>query len=233
MTVRTLAIYTLVVILMALVSCLAQPAGAQSSVTPTPRPAYEATRTAAQAQIDAARQQQAEADRLDAQAAEMRRNADIQQQAAQQAIDDARAAAIAQDAVRTGEAIGRAENELTQLRASLDGIAQINAGNVATVKAQADQIVSLTNEVQQLRTALKVAQDVNAANQQRIAQAQAEVAPSPVVSIFAALAFVALIGIIVILVAEKWRARGMSYAADGDVIDIEPTTAQEEGQWTG
>jgi hypothetical protein len=148
------------------------PAYAQSPATPTPYPAIEATRQAAQAQLDSARAQQQQADAMDAQAAEMRRNAEVQSQQAAQAIAEARSAAAAQNGLAYGEALGRAESDLTALRASVDGMAQINATQSATVRDLTTQKISDTLAIQDLRVRLQDAQRVMTAQAVSLVESQ-------------------------------------------------------------
>ena len=98
------------------------------------------------------------------------------------------------------------------------------------------QHISDTLEIQSLRASLRDAQIVNQAQAQRLVVAQAEATPSPVVPIFAALMFVSLIGIIVMLVSEKWRNRAPTlYTPDArdDVIDTTPQGGEEDDRWSG
>lgn len=203
------------------------PAHAQGPlVTPTPYPAIQATRTAAQAQIDAANQQQAQAAQLDAQAAEMRRNADAQQAQAQQAINDTRAAAAAQNASAVGEAIGRAESVLNQLRDTVAGQAAIIATATSTERFQAQTIISLTNENQALRVDKQVVAAAYTATVKRADEAQANAAPSPLVWLVV-IGFMGLLAVLLIVVLGRKSgaaqvvysgASPLDYGGEGEVV---------------
>ena len=142
------------VLMFVLLGALAAPrsAGAQTPfVTPTPLPAIQATQQAAQARAAEAQAGRQQAAQMRAQADEIQRNADAQQSQAAQAWSDASAAAAAQNAAAFGEAIGRGQAALDQLRASVAGQAAIVATLTARADAQAGTIISLTNELQQAR----------------------------------------------------------------------------------
>ena len=198
-----LAVVLWIFLLLLAIALISMPASAQTVATPTPPPAIEATRQAAQAQLDAARADMAEADRRDAQAAEMRRNAEAQQASAAQALSDARAAVVAQNTAAYAEAIGRAEGDLTALRGSVDGLTQLNAQSGVTVRLQAAQIVSLTLEVQALRTDKATLSAAYAATVALAAEAeQASGNTSPLVW-FVALAVIGGAGIALIVVLGR------------------------------
>jgi hypothetical protein len=222
------------VLLILVLALSTPPAYAQAPLpTPTAYPAIEATKQAAQAQLDAARQQQAQADADITRAEERRRNAEAQAASAERNLSDARAAAVAQNGVAAGEAIGRAVSDLQQMRASLDSIMQINAGNVATVKAQAGQIISLTIENQQQRVTIANYQRVAEAQTQALAEAQAAPDSSVVPMAIIALVFLALLVVVSVVVNRRRvveREPVQVYGGD-DVID--GASAGKEDQWTG
>ena len=195
----------------------APPALAQGpQPTPTPYPAIEATRQAAQAQLDQANAQQAQAAQMDAAAAEMRRNAERQQVAANQAISDARAASVAQNAVAIGEAIGRAESNVAALSASVEGLTGLNAVANATTRLQAQTIISLTLDNQSLRVGLQTAQAVNAAQARTIEQTPTT-EPSAVVPLVVGAIVIAILAILLVVVLS--RKSGAEPAQVGEVYD--------------
>jgi chaperonin cofactor prefoldin len=121
-------------------------------VTPTPLPGVQASYSAAQQAQNAAQASIAQAAKLDGLASEMRRNAEAQQAQAAQAYSDARAASAAQNGAAIGEAIGRGEAALSQLRDSVSGQAVIISTLTAQTQAQAQEVYSLTTELQAART---------------------------------------------------------------------------------
>lgn len=137
----------------------AVPVSAQASVpptpapfvTPTPLPGVQASLNTAQQAQAAAQSSIAQAAQLDQLAAEMRRNAEAQQAQAAQAYSDARAATAAQNAAAAAEALGRGEAALSQLRDSVSGQAEIIATLTAKTGLQANEIYSLTINLQQAR----------------------------------------------------------------------------------
>lgn len=150
---RTLVIILLVLLLAVLISLLSQsePAAAQGFVTPTPLPAVQATLDAATAAQQSAQADLQQAAQMEAQAAELRRNGMVQQQQAAQAISDARAASVAQNAAAIGEAMGRADANLSELSKTNAAQADLIATLTANQKAQASTIISASNELSQLR----------------------------------------------------------------------------------
>jgi hypothetical protein len=201
------------------------PAHAQGPlVTPTPYPQIESTRTAAQAQLDEANLQQAQAEQLDRQASEMRRNAEAQQAAAQQAINDTRAAAAAQNAVQVGEAIGRAESVLNQLRDTVAGQADLIATANATTRLQAQEIISLTNEVQFLRVDKQTITTAYAAAVNRADEAEKSSAGSSPIMWIVIVAFIGLCAVVLIVVLSRKPSIPPQdapplYEGEGEVID--------------
>jgi hypothetical protein len=199
------------------------PAYAQAPLpTPTAYPAIEATKQAAQAQLDAARQQKEQADADIILAEERRRNAEAQAASAERNLSDARAAAVAQNGVVAGEAIGRAVSDLQQMRESLGSIMQINAANVATVKAQAGQVVSLTIALQQRDVTIANYQRVTEAQTQALAEAQAAPDSSVVPMAIIALVFLALLVVVSVVVNRRRvvEREPVQYGGD-DVIEGE------------
>lgn len=213
-------------------------------VTPTPLPAVQAAQQAAQQSQSAAQAGQQQAAQLRAQAQqdyaarlaladEIQRNADAQAAQAAQAYSDARAAAAAQNAAAVGEAIGRGEGAVTQLRDSLAGMSQI----VATLSAQHEQdqkaIDNLTQVAQQATndkqmilnnyTALKAQTDKAAA------QAETDSTLSYIVKGFLFIVFAVLLIALIVFVIGRRRehvtvtpAPPDNAAPDsGDVIDME------------
>ena len=198
---------------------LSAPAHAQApQPTPTPYPAIEATRQAAQAQLDQANAQQAQAAQMDAAAAEMRRNAERQQVAANQAISDARAASVAQNSVAIGEAIGRAESNVAALSASVEGLTGLNAAANATTRLQAQSIISLTMDNQSLRVGLQTAQAVNAAQARTIEQAP-PTEPSAVVPLVVGAIVIAILAILLVVVLS--RKTGAQLTQTGEVYNAD------------
>jgi uncharacterized coiled-coil protein SlyX len=198
------------------------PAHAQGPApTPTPYPAIEATRQAAQAQLDEANQQKDRAAQMDASAAELRRNAEAQQTAAQQAISDARAASVAQNAAAVGEAIGRAESVLAQLSATVAGQADIIATANDMARNQAQTITNLTGENQSLIGRLRDAQAVNTAQAKTLTEQEAA-GPSPVVPLVVFGFVAALLAVLLVIVLQR-RGQPDVYqpAAAAAVIDGE------------
>lgn len=149
----------LVLLFLALIALSAQPASAQTPwQTPTPIPAVATAQGAANTAQAAAQSSRNEAAQLEARAAEIRRNAAAQDAAAAQAIADARAAAAAQNASAIGEAIGRAEGNLSQLKASVDGQAALIATLQARNADRDTQIGILRTQLQNTSAALLQAQ---------------------------------------------------------------------------
>lgn len=191
-----------VLLILALLFCrLSAPANAQGFVTPTPLPAIVATQQAANQKAQQAAASNAEADRLDAQAAEIRRNADVQAQQAAQAYADARAASAAQNAAAIGEAIGRGEAAATQLKASLDGILSINSQQSEIINSlyisltqQGAELIQAHSEITQLK---KTNADLNATNEMVVARIQDSERSASVLSIIPIfIAFLFLVGLI-------------------------------------
>lgn len=208
---RVVVIILLVLLLAALISLLSQsePAAAQGFVTPTPLPAIQATLDAANAAQQSAQADLQQAAQMEAQAAELRRNGMVQQQQAAQAISDARAASIAQNAAAIGEAIGRAEANLAELSKTSADQADLISTLAVNQKIQAERYISdttqLRNELQQERTAHQTIAANFTALQSRYDEQQSSLTISPVVVVIVGLT--ALFGVIG-FVAWKWSRNG-------------------------
>ena len=204
------------------------PAHAQTVATPTPPPAIEATRQAAQAQLDAANAQQAQAAQLEAQAEQMRRNGEAQAAQAQADIIAAREAQAVQNGVAVGEAMGRVESTLEQLRDTVAGQADIITRQSDTISAQAAQHISDTLELQSLRTDKATISAAYAATVELAQEAkQASGNTSPLVW-FVALAVIGGAGIALIVVLQRKatvQAAPVAYDVGryDEVIDAEVT----------
>jgi hypothetical protein len=213
---------------------LTPPAYAQAPLpTPTAYPAIEATKQAAQAQLDAARQQQAQADADITRAEERRRNAEAQAASAERNLSDARAAAVAQNGVAAGEAIGRAVSDLQQMRESLGSLMEINAGSASTVRAQAGQIISLTIALQQRDVTIANYQRVTEAQTQALAEAQAAPDSSVVPMAIGALVFLALLVVLSVVVSRRRVVEREPVTVYGGADVIDGSAVREEDQWTG
>lgn len=188
--------------------------------TPTPLPAIATAQSKAYGDLSSAK-----AARNDAvnKAAEILHNADNQIDDAVQAISDARAAAASQNAIAIGEAIGRADANISQLRESVVGQAEIiatlsasNADVIAMIAAQSITITQQATELGRLRTDVQ-----NYREAYEESQAVANQAASPVVIIASGLIFVFLIGIVIIFVIEKWRNGGAKpIRTEAQIVDI-------------
>lgn len=214
-----------------LLALQAAPARAQGVfVTPTPYPAIVATQNAAQQRSDAARANQAQAAQLEAQAAELRRNAEAQQSAAQQAINDTRAAAAAQNAAAVGEAIGRAESSLNQLRDTVNAqaaiVEELKAGNTA----QAQAIISMTLELQQARADKQTMLSNYTATAQQLEDAQKQGQSTPVVTYVFIILFVCTLAVLLIVVLQRkgQPAKVVSSRNDNDVVEGEFTNGTSQ-----
>lgn len=210
----------------------AAPVRAQSVfVTPTPIPAVVATQNAAQAAQSAANASRSEAASLRARADEIQRNADAQAQQAANALADARAAAASQNAAAVGEAIGSADNQLSQLRASVEGQAEIIATLTADKQASASEIYSLTTALQQERTSKQTILDNYTAANVRLESAQAEIqrqsGSSPVAAMVFVVGGIAIFAVLIVVVLQRRERVTVTNDAgqddNGDVIDGEVT----------
>lgn len=193
--------------LLALGSCLAQsyaPARAQGIfMTPTPLPAISATATAAALRSDAANANLQQAAQLEAQAAELRRNGEAQQAQAQQAINDARAAGIAQNSAAFGEAIGRAIGSMEEMSKTNTAQASLIDSLRAKVEVQAAEIISATNELQQERSAHQIAAAASSAMQQQLIEAQKQNESTPISTLVFAAGFLAMLAILIVVVLQR------------------------------
>jgi hypothetical protein len=201
---RQFAGFTAVCAMLPLLAMSSAPvASAQTYATPTPQPAIEATRQAAQAQLDAANAQQQQAAQMEAQAAQMRRNGEAQAAQAQADIAAAREAQAVQNGVAVGEAIGRVESTLNQLRDTVAGQADIITRQSDTISAQAAQHISDTLELQSLRTDKATISAAYAATVARAQEAEkASGNTSPLVW-FVALAIIGCGGMLLIVVLQR------------------------------
>lgn len=197
----------LVLAILALDSCLAQPyapARAQGVfMTPTPLPAISATATAAAQRSDAANSDLQQAAQLEAQAAELRRNGEAQQAQAQQAINDARAAGIAQNSAAFGEAIGRAIGAMEEMSKTNTAQASLIDSLRAKVEAQAVEIISATNELQQERSAHQGVVAAYNATQQQLIEAQKQNEATPVSTLVFAAGFLAMLAILIVVILQR------------------------------
>lgn len=223
------------------------PAAAQGFVTPTPLPAIATQQAQAAQQLGSIQAANAQADQLDAQAAEIRRNADAQAQQAAQAYADARAATAAQNAAAIGEAIGRGEAALEQIKASLDGALKINDDRATINTEQAALIntlyISVTQQgadLQQARIENANLTRINAAlqknNETLTTQAQHNTTSANVLGIVPLfLMFLFLIGLIVLALGiRQWR-NGNGAVTVTTEHDDEPSEDDEppiEGEYT-
>lgn len=234
---RTLVIILLVLLLAVLISLLSQsePAAAQGFVTPTPLPAVQATLDAATAAQQSAQADLQQAAQMEAQAAELRRNGMVQQQQAAQAISDARAASVAQNAAAIGEAMGRADANLSELSKTNAAQADLIATLTANQKAQASTIISASNELSQLRQEnqrLSVDKQTILQNytalESRYNDQQTSSTISPTIAVIAGLTGIfGLIG----FVAWKWSRREQPPAPPDPPIDATWTvTPQDDDQ---
>ena len=186
-----------------LAACSEGVASAQTYATPTPQPAIESTRQAAQAQLDAAQQQQQQAAQMEAQAAQMRRNGEAQAAQAQADISAAREAQAVQNASAVGEAIGRVESTLSQLRDTVAGQADIITRQSGTINAQAAQHISDTLELQALRTDKATISAAYAATVARAQEAEKSGASTSPLVWFVALALIGCGAIALIVVLQR------------------------------
>lgn len=204
------------------------PARAQGVfVTPTPYPAISATAQAAQQRSDAAQADINKANQDLARAAEMKRNGEAQFDQAQADINAARAAQAAQNAAAMGEAIGRVETTVNQMRDTIAG----QAGIITTLTNEkvvwAQEKISMTLELQQARTSAQIAHDSYTATAQRLEEAQKQGQSTPVVTyVFGAL-FVCVLAVLVIVVLQrKGQAAPVAISNDDDVVEGEFTNEQ-------
>lgn len=201
-------------------------AAAQGFVTPTPLPAIVATQQAAAQSLGNVQAQNARADQLDAQAAEIRRNADAQAQQAAQAYADARAATAAQNAAAIGEAIGRGEAALSQLKDSADGALKLNAEQSAIINSLYISVTQMTGERDQALRDKANLQRINTAlqanNETLTAQAQHNSTSANVLSIVPGfLTFLLLIGLLVLTLGIRQWQHARSGAATVTARDDE------------
>lgn len=197
-------------------------------VTPTPLPAIVATANAAEQAQSAAQASRNEADRLNAQANEIRRNADAQSARAAQDLSDARAASAAQNAGAIGEAIGSASSQLEQLQTSVSGQAAIIATLTADKQAAASEIYSLTIALQQERASKRVIQDSYTALSTRFEaanlEAQKQGQSAPVVTFVFATGFFAMLIVVIIVVLQRRESKPVDAdTAQDEIIDGEVT----------
>lgn len=180
------------------------PARAQGVlVTPTPYPAIIATQNAAQqaqAQASASLQQAAQ---LRAQAAEMERNGQAQYAQAQADINAARAAQAAQNAAAAGEAIGRVEATINQMRDTVAGQASIIATLTAKSELRDGAIVSLTIELQQARADKQVILSSYSATAQRLEDVQRQSQAVPVVTLVIGILFASICAVLIVVVLQR------------------------------
>lgn len=225
-----LPLLILVFLAIPLLSFQASPARAQSVfVTPTPIPAVIATQNAAQAAQSEAAASRSEAANLRARADEIQRNADAQAQQAANALADARAAAASQNAAAVGEAIGSADNQLSQLRASVEGQAAIIATLTADKQANAGEIYSLTTALQQERTSKQTILDNYTAANVRLESAQAEIqrqgGSSPVAAMVFIVGGIAIFAVLIVVVLQRRERVTVTSDAgqddNGDTVDAE------------
>lgn len=204
------------------------PAHAQGPLqTPTPYPAIVATQTAAQQAQSAAQADLQQAAQLRAQAAEMERNGQAQYNQAQADISAARAAQAAQNAAAAGEAIGRVEATINQMRDTVAGQAGIIATLTTDKGIQAQQhisdtvaIQSLQNEVRNLTIDKKTIQENFNATSQSLDDAKRQSQAVPVVTLVIGVLFSAICAVLLIVVLNrKGQAAPFDPHDDNQVID--------------
>lgn len=228
----------MIFILFALSLCLiSAPASAQGFVTPTPLPAIVATQQSAAQQLSSVQAANAQADQLDAQAAEIRRNADAQAQQAAQAYADARAATAAQNAAAIGEAIGRGEAILGQIKASLDGALKINDDRAAIINSLYISMTQQGAELNQAQIELTNLKAVNASlqknNETLAAQNKSNTTSANVLSVLPGfLAFMFLLGLIVLIIRLRELRNATSSAATVTAAQSETEEPTIEGEYT-
>ncbi len=205
---------------------ISAPANAQGPYqTPTPLPVVATKQAEAAAKKKVADEQQAEADRLKAKLAEIERNAKAQSDAANQALSDANADAVSQNALAYGEDIGRAKEALSQLRDSFDGVLKLNAQQADIISAQymtMTQIVEerdrIRNENQQLKSDKQTILANYNAVQTQLAEQQSHLTVDPIVAILAG-AF--LLIVIIVFIGWKWSRNGRDNRSSGETADEE------------
>jgi hypothetical protein len=192
------------------------PAHAQGPLpTPTPLPRTVATLTTAQQAQSAAQASLAEAARLRAQADEMERNGQAQYAQAQSDINASREAAAAQNGIATGEAIGRVESTLSQMRDTVAGQAGIIITLTNANEAQVKEIYDLKGEVQSLKIDKQTINSNYEAVIKRADEAQVQVKSAPVVTFVFIALFVCVCAVLIVVVLQR---RGQT-GATPDVID--------------
>lgn len=210
-------------------------AAQEPTVTPWPGPAATAT-AAAQAQAAAASQrnsaaqmqaqaaqQRAQADALAQQANAAAASADASYNAAQQAASDARAALAAQQAGAAGEAIGRAEANISEGRTQTSALKDALDQMRGIYDLQAGQLLSVTLELQQAQQSIAT---VTTAYHAAIAEQENGERSSTLLKIFGSIVALAFVGILIAFAASRLRARAMATddageAGDAEIIDQE------------
>lgn len=210
--------------------------------TPTPYPAIVATQTAAQQAQAQASASLAQAAQMRASAAEMERNGQAQYAQAQADINAARAAQAAQNGAAVGEAIGRVEATINQLRDTVAGQAGIIATLTADREVQAQQRISDTVEIQSLRNQvnnLTVDKKTALANFDAVAQALDETKRQgqavPIVTLVIGVLFASICAVLIVAVLQRKgqngqatiindHAESLDSAAPDEPIDAEVVT---------
>lgn len=187
------------------------PARAQGAfVTPTPLPAIEATKNAAQSAQSAANDARSQAAQLRAQAEEIQRNADAQQAQIAADLANASAAASAQNGIAFGQAIGQAQEDLKQFQDSLAGQDAIIATLTARNEILSNSVVTLTVELNQARVSQSLILTNYTALSNRFEAVSAEAKQSansaPVVTFVFAAGFVAMLIVVIIVVLQRREA---------------------------
>lgn len=223
MTNRQILMLFLVLLLIGLVSCLAQPAGragAQAVPTVTPLPGPLATLQAAQTKKDQARADKARAD-------DIRRTAEAQGAAADQNLNDAQrdydaaqAAIVAQQLSAASELIGQGQEKVKSAGAQIDQLLASVNDLQALVKRMAADRESDQSELQQLRAQNQTLQAnydaTDHKNKELIAQQQHIDINGGAVVILAIIAGAIVVGLIVFWIS---RRPTITYTATATVTD--------------
>ncbi len=201
--------------------------------TPTPYPAIVMTATASAERVTKAQQSQQQAAQLQAQADAARRQADAEFQAAQQEANNARSALLAQQMQAAGEALGRAEANISNGRAQLDQQTGMIGQLRAIVDEQAATITQDTEELQICRVSKQLAVDAYAGANQQLQDIKGKLTIDPIIVVFF---FVVMLAIVLGFVVMKWQsvtiipARPSVPDEEGEIIDSAPTTIVETSE---
>lgn len=203
--------------IMAILASFSAPVHAQTAPTSTPIPPIAITATAAAQRVQSAQAQQAQADQLQAQAVSAQQAAQAAYQQAQAEASAAREALAAQQYQSAGEALGRADLAIETGRQQIDALGASYGALRGIVASQVETITTQADELAQCRVTAQNYSAAYNATDKKLQEAQSS-AVNPVVPFALALAFVFLMGIVFIVVLEKWRKPKL-IRPDQEIID--------------